>query len=421
MTGPALRNVREMTLGMLLGESSHLSTIGGVVAGDVTPRKNTERYSRTLGKIDTAACTKQHIACASMHFQTEPVLFLIDGGDEQKRYAKVMKYVCPTVDGSEGHKPGRGYPTFACIAYGLKTGQQIPLFHHLYSTVHPDFNSAWEEQQTCMKWCIPFFASPCDRIAVEDRGGDDEKHMLFYAQEVHWSFVIRVKTGEKSRLLCPVRCGETGEAVSVQEIASQIRGAAGAPREWKNRKLKKKLTSRITFQEVRLPGHPALPLFLVFIFTDGFDEPMVLITDIGVKDVTKAWTVFFYYKRRWEVENFFRAIKQKFGAEGFLILSFPAIRALAFIQMLAFSLLRRMHAKAKEIFTVLFAAFQAFCRRWQREQESPLALLQWMREQRQCPPRTGVISYRAWSRHMRHCLGGKPEHQDPAFSPPGKW
>jgi hypothetical protein len=107
MTGPCLRNAREMTLGMLLGESSYLSRIGSVVAGEVTPRKNTERYSRMLGKIDTALCTKQHIACASLQFRSEPVLLLWDGGDYQKPHARAMKKICKTVDGSNA---GEGLP-----------------------------------------------------------------------------------------------------------------------------------------------------------------------------------------------------------------------------------------------------------------------------------------------------------------------
>jgi hypothetical protein len=52
MTVPQLRNLREMTLGMILGGSNCLSRIGTAVSGNVTPRKNTERYARTLGKME---------------------------------------------------------------------------------------------------------------------------------------------------------------------------------------------------------------------------------------------------------------------------------------------------------------------------------------------------------------------------------
>jgi hypothetical protein len=422
MTGPCLRNAREMTLGMLLGESSYLSRIGSVVAGEVTPRKNTERYSRMLGKIDTALCTKQHIACASLQFRSEPVLLLWDGGDYQKPHARAMKKICKTVDGSNGHAPGRGYPTFAAIAYGLTSKRQLPLVHHLYSTVDSDFNSAWGEQKQCLQWCAPFRAgSTQDRINVEDRGGDDEKHFLYYTQEAHMSFLTRINTGKTSRNLCPVRRGEIAdEAISVQEIVSQMQGAAGASRQWKNRKIKKTLISSITFQEVRLPDHPEIPLFLVLLFTTGFKDPIVLLTDIAVQDATKAWEVFFWYKKRWEVENFFRAIKQEFSAEKFLIRSFAAIRALAFIAMLAFCLLRKIRESAAEIFGMLLLGFQEFCRQWQRGKESHMDLLQWIRVVWKGTT-SSTRSYRSFGLHLHHCLSPKPRNQQQLFSLREKW
>lgn len=421
MTGPQLRNTREMTLGMLLGESSHLSTIGSAVAGEVIPRKNTERYSRTLGKIDAALCTQQHIACAAQGFRSEPVLLLWDGGDFQKPHARVMKNVCKTVDGSKGHEAGRGYPTFACIAYGLTSKRQLPLCHHLYSTIDPDFTSPWREQQTCLEWITPFLAgSTQDRIVVTDRGEDDEKKFLYYMQELHCSFLSRINTGEKSRHLCLVRRGDLDEAISVREIALQMQGAAGAPRQWKNKKIRKTLTSRITYQEVRLPKHPGLPLFLVLLYTEGFADPLVLLTDIEIGDAAKAWEVFFWYKKRWEVENFFRAIKQEFDAEKFLIRSFPAIRALAFIQMLAFCLLRKIRESAAEIFGILLLGFQEFCRQWQRRTESHIDLLQWIREVCRSTL-TSARSYRSFGLHLHHCLHPKPRNQKRLFSLREKW
>lgn len=422
LTRPQMGNLREMTLGLLLGESSHLSTIGGAVAGEITPRKNIERYSRTLQRIDTAACMKQHIACVAQQFRTEPVLLLWDGGDMQKRHAKKMKYVCNTVDGSEGHTPGRGYPTFACVAYGLETKKQLPLCHHLYSTVDPAFKSPWVEQQRCFGWMDPVFTSPSDRIVVSDRGNDDEKQFLYYLQDIQCSFLTRINTGKTSRHLRVVRRGEIADdAISVQEIVSQMKGAAGAAKKWKNKKLKKTLTSSITFQEVRLPDHPTIPLFLVLLYTDGFKDPIVLLTDIKVADAEKAWTVFFWYKKRWEVENFFRAIKQEFDAEGFLIRSFPAIRAFAFVQMLAFYVLRTLHAAAQEIFVGLFSAFTAFCAKWQRAKKSHMDLLHWLRAEWKRDAVTGVISYRSCARLLRRTLCGKPEKPEQDFLPAQKW
>lgn len=417
---PHQRNLREMMIGMIIGESSRLTTIGNITAVGVTPRKNTERYARALEKIDVSVCTNRHIACASLAFRSERVLLLGDGGDFQKKHAKVMEQVCSCVDGSDGHSVGKGYPTFACVAYGLESKKQLPLCHHLYSTVDEDFKSAWEEQKKSYERLTPFLQSTRDRIVVEDRGCDDEKRFLFFVHELRCSFLTRINTGVNSRVVRLVRNGEiSDEVISIQNIAAQMQGAVGAPKEWKNKKLKKKLTSRITFQEVRLPRHEDIPLFLVLLYTEGFSQPMVLLTDQEVLDAEKAWTVFFWYKKRWEVENFFRAIKQEFGAEDFLIRSFPAIQALAFVQMLAFCLLLQLKEHMKELMGFLGIWFSEFCHRWQRAKESHIDLLHWIREAWHIS--TPVGTHRFWSLELSVHRFRKRRDQLSMFSLREKW
>lgn len=408
LTKPHLRNLREMQMGMILGESSRLTTMGDAVSGHVTPRKNSERYARTLEKMDADECCKRHILCAAPQFKEEPVLLLGDGGDVQKKHAGKMKQVCNTADGSNGHGAGRGYPTFAIVAYGTKTKKQIPLCHHLYSTVDPAFKSAWKEQKKCYERCIPFIAGSIhDRIVVEDRGGDDEKRFLGFLEGLQCSFLTRINTGENSRKLRLVRDGDMDEPVTVQLLHGQFRKRAGAEKKWHNAKLQKDLTSVIAFQEVRLPGRSDLPLCLVLLYTDGFDAPIAILTDVAVHSHEDAWKIFFWYKKRWEVENFFRAIKQNFGAEQFLIRSFRAIRSLAFVHMLAFALLIRLREHVEENDDALSRWFQAFCRKWQRTKQSHLDLLSWIRDV--WPRLPSFSSYRSQSYHMTACLAPSPD------------
>lgn len=419
LTKPHLRNLREMQMGMLLGRSSHLSAIGDAVAGHVTPRKNSERYARTLEKIDAVACCKRHIRCAALQFRNEPVLLLGDGGDFQKKHARKMKRVCTTVDGSSGHRAGKGYPTFAIVAYGAETKRQLPLCHHLYSTVDPEFTSAWLEQKQCYEWCAPFLAgSTRDRIVVEDRGGDDEKRFLGFLEGLQCSFLTRINTGENSRNLCLMHDGDRDEPVAVHHLHGWLRKRAGAQKTWYNSKLEKRLTSTIAFQEVRLPDRPDVPLFLVLLYTDGFDTPIAILTDIAVRSFADAWKIFFWYKKRWEVENFFRAIKQNFSAERFLIRSFAAIRSLAFVQMLAFALLIQLREHVEENDDSLFRWFREFCRQWQRTKQSHLDLLVWIRKTWQHLP--AASSYRSWSYHMTACLA-PPTAQMAMFDWREKW
>lgn len=419
LTKPHLRNLREMQIGMILGKSSQLSTIGDSVSEHVTPRKNSERYSRTLENIDSEECCKRHIECAALRFQDEPVLLLGDGGDFQKKHAKKMKQVCKTVDGSNGHSVGKGYPTFGIIAYGTETKKQLPLCHHLYSTVDPDFKSEWLEQEKCYEWCAPFIhGSPHDRIIVEDRGGDDEKRFIGFMEGIKCNFLTRINTGANSRNLCPVIGGEMQAPISVKNITRNLRKKSGSQKKWYNKKLERDLTSTITFREVRIPSRPDIPLFLVLLYTDGFDDPIAVLTDIDVHSHNGAWRIFFWYKKRWEVENFFRAIKQNFGAEKFLIRNFKAIRGLAFVQMLTFALLIQLKEYVEENEVFLFQWFQQFCNNWQRKNESHLDLLAWIRKVWHQMPE--FPSHRSLSYHMTACLAPPPD-QTSIFGLRKKW
>jgi len=418
ITKPQLRNMREITLGMILGKSCHLTKIGNKSSHEVTPRKNTERYSRALAGIDSEACTERHIFCSSLKFRNEPVLLLGDGGDFQKKHAYKMKGVCKNVDGSDNHSPGRGYPTFAIVAYGIETKRQLPLCHHLHSTKDEDFKSEWFEHKKCYEKCAPFLNSDYDRIAVEDRGGDDKKRFLFFVEQ-QMSFVTRINTGAKSRGLYPVKDDEIEGVVSVQELCEQMEKKAGAEKKWRNKKFKKDMISKIAFTEVRLPKHNDIPLYLVLLYTDCFEDPMAVLTDIEVNSFEDAWKIFFYYKKRWEVENFFRAIKQQFDAEKFLIRDFDAIKTLAFIQMMAFAFLCTLREKLLEVCGMLFAWFQEFCRRNQRKKQSHLDLLHWIREVWNQMPVT--VSYRYTSMEIHRNCYRKPKNQLRLFSPLKKW
>ena len=90
---------------------------------------------------------------------------------------------------------------------------------------------------------------------------------------------------------------------SIQDLAEQLKDKASDKRTWINKKVKKELTSRIAFQKVYLPKQRDAPLYAIFVYSDGYDQPLVVLTDLTTEDTTKAWRYFFYYKKRWEVEN----------------------------------------------------------------------------------------------------------------------
>lgn len=410
LSRPQQFNFREIIRGILLSGSTYLNGIGKANGGSRNERKTIERLSNALEKIPTEEFASLHVQTQVNQYRNEVVLVLSDGGDFQKPYAKKMEKVCKTVDGSNGHKPGTGFPLHGLMALGVESGNLSPLALRAYSTLTENFKSEWDEQMKNFEMLHPLIkSSKFDRIIVEDRGCDDEKRFLYFVNELECSFVTRIHAGNKSRKFIVEMEDEKFETMKVHEISEKLKSKAGSERQWYNQKLDTELTSKIAFQKVFLPEHPDIPLFAIFCYSEAFQEPLVILTDLETENFETAWKHFFYYKKRWEVENFYRAIKQNFGAEQFLILDFEKIRALTFSVMLAYSLLMKIRKKLRQFLGLMYMVFKDFCDRKQKSGKHQLDILAFLRDHFS-QPETGNY-YRFYSRQFRKYLYSSTKNQ----------
>ncbi|MCK5848026.1 MAG: transposase [Caldisericia bacterium] len=384
---------------MIIQGSVYLSDVSRANSRQNNVRKDVERYSNTLSKIPALEFFQIQTNSQIKHYKNEAVLILSDGGDFQKPNAQKMENVCKNVDGSNGHKVGKGYPLESLVAFGLESKTLCPLSMHLFSTQAEEYKSDWLEHKKVFNQLKDFVQSSTqDRIVVEDRGCDDEKRFLYFLEKLKCSFVTRIKAGNKSRGLIIKDKDGNEKIFSVQEIAQQVKGISGAEKEWFNKKAKKKLTSKIAFQKVFLPNHKDIPLYAIFVYSEDYAEPLVVLTDLITANVEQAWKHFFYYKKRWEVENFYRAIKQNFGAEKFLVLDYKKIQALAFLLTFVFSLIIKLKNKAKEFLGMMYLYYKDFCKREQRTGKHHLDLLAFLRTN--IPANDDEYSYRFWSQFI---------------------
>lgn len=410
LTRPQQYNFREIVRGMFLSGSTYLNHIGKANGASSNERKTIKRLSDALKKIPTEKFAEIHVQSRMYQYQNEAVLILSDGGDLQKPYAKKMKKVCKTADGSKGHRVGTGYPLHGLMALGMNSGNLSTLALRAYSTHDENFRSEWDEHKKNFELLQPLIGgSVFDRIVIEDRGCDDEKRFLYFVKELECSFVTRIHAGSTSRrFMVQTEDGEL-ESIKINELTEKLKKKAGAERKWWNQKLKRKLRSKIAFQKVFLPGHTDIPLYAVFCYSEGYEEPLVILTDLETKNFEDGWKHFFYYKKRWEVENFFRAIKQQFGAEEFLILDFEKIQALIFCVMLAYSLLLNIKKRLLDFFGLMYELFMDFCRRRQRKGTHHLDILVFLRDHF-AQSETGNF-YLFYSRRFRKCLYGSTKNQ----------
>ena len=251
----------------------------------------------------------------------------------------LLEKVCGNIDGDKGYKPGRGYFLEGIVGYGEKSKKISGLNVNLNSTGEERYRSAFDEQKKGLqKRKENFGPSSFDRVVVEDRGGDDVAKFDWYLHESEFSFLTRINTHRNSRKLINI---ETGELENGLEIAIRAKreGQIGAEKKQKNKHSKnpdfknKKIISKIGYKKVALKQFPETALTLIFVWSDCYKEPLLLLTDQQISSSEEVWKYFFVYRKRWEIEKMYRELKQNFGLEKMRVRSLKKQKTFAFLIM----------------------------------------------------------------------------------------
>ena len=123
-----------------------------------------------------------------------------------------------------------------------------------------------------------------------------------------------------------------------------------------------------------------IPLYAIFVHSYEYKEPLVILTDLKTNTPQKAWKHSFYYKKRWETENFYRAEKQNLSAEKFLIRDSKKIQALVFVLMIVFAFILQLKQKINEFLGNIYISFKEFCKKAQGSSEHHLDVLAFLRD-----------------------------------------
>ena len=454
-----LSNIREIFRGSLFQKESFLTSIGKNVSSETLPRTLCSAFSNTIGKINLEKMQDIYIKNKGKCFKNEKTFLFIDGGDINKKYSPIepfskeedfgnsykrkndknypLEKVCGNIDGSEGHIVGKGYYLENIVGYGETSKQIHPLHLHLYSTQEKEYKSAFDEQKKGLKKITKNLPpSSFDRVVVEDRGGDDiSKYAWYFGHELYteskaeqrirdlkestmpekekgsqkekenlakFSFLTRMNSHWRSRKMIEE---ETGELISVADIAGRAKRdkQLGAERKWKNKHAKnpkyknKEITSQIGYTTVFLKEFPQIPLTLIYVWSDVYEEPLLLLTDQKVFSKKKAWDYFFVYTKRWEAEKMYRELKTNFGLEKIRVRSLAKQKTFAFLLMMVWSFSKKLHQKKKEILGFGIRVFNTFLKRNQKK-NIPISFLSFLREKIQ--PLSETYSHRNFSQHF---------------------
>jgi hypothetical protein len=256
----------------------------------------------------------------------EDTIIAYDLGDIAKPHAKVMEGVHPIFDGSE-RKSSRGYELHGVSIHNQPVVMEL---HDADSKFLPQVRGEIIDRIT-------------ERIGtkgiwVYDRGNDDGKLFAAHVRRKQ-RFVIRLK---KNRNLIHRKSGMTQK---VEDFLPGIYDVRVPKRRWK----------------YTLVVHEHI--------AEGQEQEPIRVLVRGVK-VKKAEEIIETYLRRWDIENIYKQMKEKFGLEEIRLLSLKKVKSLLALIQLATSIsnhaFAEMTEKTEEESTAIFelsTTFKAFCHR----------------------------------------------------------
>ncbi len=394
LTIPQNRNLKEIMKGLILTKTCFLSEIGRHLSSGNNDRKNIERYSNTLEKTDSFELIKTHLKSKKKWLNNgiglkNPNLILVDGGEILKEYCpkqfqtettQKTQYCCGIADGSRKHEKAWGYKMINVSVYTPHNERTHILSQHLFSSNAPEYESDWSEQKKQME-LVQEIIDSTNSIIIEDSIGDDEKRINFYKNNMSSCFIVRCKNTRKYRV------DFEGDVLNLlfSEIGQNIEFDEKNTRQYFDKKVQQTVTSRVAFRPIEHPdlkdenGNPH-PLYLVFIKSEAYLEPMAFLTDIEPQNTEEAWQIFFWYKKRWEVEKVYRDIKQKFKLESGLIRSYKAWQTLVVLTALAWEIMQELKLEVREFLGICYQIFIEWLRKKQKKIPSHLNLLDFLRE-----------------------------------------
>lgn len=318
LTLPQTRAVKEILLGFL----THHTPVLNEMNRDASIRvgKQSERHRRHLGAIDITGRIEERIFRTLPEVGEDDVLSY-DLGDIAKPRAKKMEGMSGIFDGSE-RKPSRGY-----ALHGVSVLNQ-PLVLEVHDVHAKTLN------QTRLAIIDRVLRNIGRKgIWVFDRQNDDEK--LFAALSGRkLRFVIRLRKNRK------LLHRSSGMCQKVEDFLPGI-------------------------YDVRLPQQRRKYVLVVSEHHEHNDPIRVLVRKVPV---TTAKEIIDLYLVRWEIENLYKQMKEKFQLEKVRVLSLRKLKnLLALIQLAtsisngAFATLVEEEAVSSTASFELSVTFKAFC------------------------------------------------------------
>lgn len=325
---PQRKWIGEMTYGILKSKDVKLTNIGRAIRDDIDLKYTVKRLSRNLTKEDVSdEIIDSYLPLACKKVKENTILSL-DLSDISKEEAEKMDKLCKPWNGSEGRVSDKGYWLCKVVAKNLKEEETIPLYNKLFSTEADEFESENKEMFKAIDVITQWTKGK--GIWVVDRGGD-RRRIYDGLLKRELRFVVR--------LIAKQRHLETsdGKRDYPINIVSKMKLRSRARLEGKEDKRTKTYNVKFGYKRVFLPNGK---VELTMVVVKGFGkEPMILLTNVEVRNKYEALQVIKYYISRWVIEESFRFIKQSYCIEDIRLRRYNGLKNMLAIIVLVYGFL----------------------------------------------------------------------------------
>ena len=333
LTKPTGKFITELLCGMLFSYNLVLTNVAARVPQQTTITAIAKRFRRHLADDWSVPelLLSNYLRWLRGRLDTDS-LFIVDLTDLAKPYAKKMENIALVRDGDKGTLV-TGYWCMEVYAID-KEGILWPVILWPYSLeaegqfiLRSTTENGLSENDQILKILSILDEHFCEGfgIWVFDRGFDRINLIEpFLASKRH--FIIRQR-GDRTVVL------SNGVHIRLSDLVEHLFSESG---------------DGLVYKKLYLAGRKK-PLYVVAYHTAGYDQPVILLTDMVAENLELSGRIRRGYLRRWDCEPSMQFLKSKIGLERFAVRRYKSMQRLVFLAGLAMAFLSFMQCRCKGI------------------------------------------------------------------------
>jgi hypothetical protein len=328
------RFLEEMLIGILGSQSTVLANIARFIGGNELLASTENRLSRMLHSksIEWDDLRLRTLEINSRFVGKDDVI-AFDPGDLSKDYAVKMENIYRVHDGSK-NECSNGFEDFSVEAIQWKDGKKfhVPLYEKLIAASCEDYISQNRQIIDAIRTVHDYLG---DRgIWTFDRGHDRSRIIEKALLPLPIRWILRAK---ENRSIVPAKTEFLPPGAQCMGLMDLVKKMPLSTESLRLLAPKKSGYLHLAWTEVTLfNDDEKRALHLLVVKDERNEKPIVILTNLPIKDESQALVAFGYYLERWGKEEGYRFIKSFLNLENIRTLKWENTQNLSFLTFLTY-------------------------------------------------------------------------------------